>query len=105
MGDKVLQEMANIINKRLRTSDVFGRFGGEEFIICTIEQDDKGAQLIAEDIRQAVAAHRFEEGLQLTISIGVADPVKGSAKPSSVIKAADQALYRAKKRGRNCLAT
>lgn len=103
-GDDALRELAEFVNKRIRSSDIFGRFGGEEFIIASVEQNLSGAFKLAEEIRKSVSEHRFSSGLQFTISLGVAE--KSNQKTlSDLIQNADIALYKAKELGRNKVVT
>lgn len=105
-GDIVLKEVAEILQKSVRLQDTVARYGGEEFCIIMPETDKKSALGVAERIRIAVHEHPFKhESSQpkgnLTISLGIAtcpDDAEGS---TSLIKMADDALYRAKNGGRN----
>ncbi len=100
MGDRVLRELGLAVGNRLRGTDIFGRFGGEEFIIALIEQHASGAQALAEVLRQSVAEMEFDNGLKVTSSFGVAQ-LDAESGLEELIKHADQALYLAKERGRN----
>jgi diguanylate cyclase (GGDEF)-like protein len=97
-GDKVLQEMASLIRSHLRPSDRLGRWGGEEFIILASDADAARAFEIGERIRKLVEEHSFGIPEKLTASLGVA-----STPGIDLIKSADEALYRAKARGKNCV--
>jgi two-component system, cell cycle response regulator len=104
-GDFVLQELATLMVKSLRNEDVLARYGGEEFAIICRGLELKPAEALAERIRRGVEKHRFEfNGLAIpvTVSIGVAcapDPRVRDA-PALVV-AADEAMYMAKRTGRN----
>lgn len=100
IGDAVLVELANLVTKRLRQSDVFGRFGGEEFIIASMEQNASGAASLAEELRATIETHEFPEKLNLTASFGVAE-LAGDVLLSDLISYADKALYESKNAGRN----
>ena len=103
-GDQVLVEFANEIRKCLRSYDILGRIGGEEFIIFLPNTNLENASMIAERIRTRVEAHVFEVGLALikfTTSIGVSDFIPENATLDSVIPFADQALFQSKQEGRN----
>jgi len=104
-GDRYLRALGETIRANLRAADIPGRFGGEEFCLLLPETDLPGAQVIAERIRAAVAALQISEGretLKTTISIGIAvHPQHFSGTASSLVGAADEALYAAKKSGRN----
>jgi diguanylate cyclase (GGDEF)-like protein len=125
VGDQVLCMVASHL-KRVGGGGRPFRYGGEEFTILFSGKSREDAIPYLEKLREAIETAQFalrgknrpkktprklkkaepqSKSVSVTISIGVADPVKGRTKPSSVLKAADQALYRAKKRGRNCIAT
>ena len=102
-GDVVLRSVAETLTQRLRSSDVLGRVGGEEFCALLPHTDLAAALRVAEGLREAVEALRPDIGTQrlcITASIGVAcDPGTGSLQ--SIQHAADEAMYRAKAQGRN----
>jgi two-component system chemotaxis response regulator CheY len=106
-GDLVLQRFAGQMACHTRAYDVIGRYGGEEFIACLPEADADQAALVAERSRMGVekmAIDLPEHGktIRLTASFGVACLNPGSdEKADSVIKRADEALYKAKAKGRN----
>jgi diguanylate cyclase (GGDEF)-like protein len=102
VGDDALTVVAEAIRAELRPGDLFGRFGGEEFCVFLpdVAADDAGG--IAERIRGAVSGAPIPTARPVTISIGVAAAL--AAEPQefvSVLAAADRALYRAKREGRN----
>ncbi len=103
-GDRVLQQLARSCLEVLRTVDVVGRVGGEEFAILLPETDVDGAVEVAERLRAAIAAVGIprEEGvpLRVTVSIGVST-LAGNANLDTLMSQADDALYDAKHRGRN----
>lgn len=106
-GDEALKVIAGIIQQNLRRSDIAGRYGGEEFVICLPESKPSGAMFVAESLRRAVANHGSPiQGT--TISIGVATiqlelyEQTISQTALNLISAADQALYASKRNGRNC---
>jgi diguanylate cyclase (GGDEF)-like protein len=104
-GDYALATLAGLVSTTIRQEDVFARYGGEEFaVICRGIALD-GAGTFAERIRKLVAAHPFSyEGtpLRITISCGVASvPEIGMREHAELIAAADEALYSAKRGGRN----
>lgn len=104
-GDYVLRELAQLIRaSQLRPKDVFGRYGGEEFVILLGQTNLTAALPIGEKIRAAIQAHPFiYEGkrLPVTSSVGVAELTTAMESPQTLLKAADQALYTAKAAGRN----
>ena len=106
VGDSVLTELGQRIRANLRAIDLPCRIGGEEFMIALPDTDLKGACEVAERLRRAVHAKPFSGGakqgpLSLTISIGVAGLESASDTLEHMLKRADEALYRAKRDGRN----
>jgi diguanylate cyclase (GGDEF)-like protein len=109
-GDLVLQQLAEVLRATFRTSDAIIRWGGEEFLIVVRFIDRRNAAALAEKLRTAVAAHRFDvtpdTTLERTVSIGFASFPVSSAAPRAVsweqvVDAADRCLYVAKRSGRN----
>lgn len=100
VGDYVLKEMAVIVTSHIRKTDIFARYGGEEFVILMPEADLKGAMHLAEKIRERIENYRFKHINELTCSFGVS-LYRNNESPESMIKRVDDALYNAKKRGRN----
>jgi len=100
-GDAVLIEMVALFNQRLRSTDILGRWGGEEFIIVTPNTDLSAAMTLAEALRQELADHEFAMIGHQTASFGVAEFPGGSYSVSHLIGRADEALYKAKEKGRN----
>ncbi|HEX7051432.1 MAG TPA: PleD family two-component system response regulator [Longimicrobiales bacterium] len=106
VGDRVLQEMARILERTAREIDKIGRYGGEEFIVVLPDTDMDDAVTFAERVRQRVERHPFAvdraEPLHLTVSAGVATtPHPAVYNPRTLVQRADQALYAAKAAGRN----
>jgi diguanylate cyclase (GGDEF)-like protein len=103
-GDAVLREVARRLQAELRSVDFPGRFGGEEFAVVVVQADTESCAVLAERIRAAVMAAPVPTGdgeLSVTISIGLAAlPPNGCTGPE-LLAAADQALYAAKRGGRN----
>ena len=104
VGDAVLKTVAEAIQHRLRQSDVFGRWGGEEFLLILPETDLSHAAQLAENLRQLVSGLSIEPLSQVTVSQGVAE-FQNSDTELSHIKRADECLYRAKQEGRNRVIT
>ena len=109
-GDSLLRRIAEALRASLRDSDRVGRYGGEEFLLVLPETNLAGAEVVAEKTRQAVAAVRLvmPDGseVSVTISIGLASlddlrDQRAALAPREFIAAADAALYRAKRAGRN----
>ena len=104
-GDAVLKDVARLLKDTLRTVDSVGRYGGEEFLVLLPHTPPEEAQRTAERIRQRIEQHAFRAGsrtLRATVSVGVASWGMGDVRsPESLIREADQALYRAKEAGRN----
>jgi diguanylate cyclase (GGDEF)-like protein len=105
-GDAVLRKVAEVIRRSVRASDVCTRYGGDEFSIIVPENAASAIQT-GERIRQRVEAFRWDslgipQGLHVTVSIGVCMGEVGEAS-DSLIGRADQNLYQAKARGRNCV--
>ncbi len=97
-GDKVLKEFSEIVCNKIRSTDIFGRWGGEEFVLVLPETDFENAIKKAEKIREKIQNHDFR--FPVTVSIGVSDFKKGE-KIDDVIKRADECVYKAKNEGRN----
>ena len=104
-GDDVLREFAIRIRKSIRGIDLACRYGGEEFVVVMPETDMAVATVVAERLRRRIASEPFPiqeaaRSIEVTISIGIAG-LGPRDTAASVIKRADQALYRAKRDGRN----
>jgi diguanylate cyclase (GGDEF)-like protein len=103
IGDKLLQELAHVIEKQCRQTDLPCRYGGEEFAIVVPEPTEGGAASLAERCRQEVAKIQIAAGNEMvgaTVSFGVADATHAPSSEILVIHA-DNALYQAKNSGRN----
>lgn len=99
VGDEVLKSLAQLIKTSIRESDVFGRWGGEEFLIVCCGTDADGAYNLASKLRRKVELFEFPSVDRLTCSFGVAQI--DAAGTDDMVKRADDALYRAKQGGRN----
>jgi two-component system cell cycle response regulator len=104
-GDDVLREFALRIRKSIRGIDLACRYGGELFVVVMPETDMAVATVVAERLRRRIATEAFQiqqgaRKIDVTISVGIAALGPGDS-PAAVIKRADQALYRAKRDGRN----
>jgi diguanylate cyclase (GGDEF)-like protein len=105
-GDEVLKALAGILNKRLRDVDRSARYGGEEFLVLLPETDLEKGRTVAEDLRVQMEEYPFrgresQPFGKVTISLGVAAFPQDGPDADTLIKVADDALYRAKNRGRN----
>jgi len=103
-GDSVLREAAMRVANSVRVYDAVGRYGGEEILVVLPRCDRAQALIVAERIRECMAAGPIESGgadIAVTISLGVAVCTPGRFVPLALIKAADDALYLAKQSGRN----
>ena len=110
VGDRVLIQTAQVVASQLRTTDIFGRIGGDEFLVILPETDAGQAYQMAERIRAKVAGQSVETPSQpvtVTISIGIAGMSEDSHpdEVEALIHRADQALYAAKHAGRNRIVT
>ncbi|MBW2244521.1 MAG: GGDEF domain-containing protein [Deltaproteobacteria bacterium] len=106
-GDKVLAGVAMAMNEQVRETDYLARYGGEEFAMLLPEATLEGAVQLAEKLRFAVAAARFEvadgaDPVGVTVSLGVA---LFAHSPDATFDAADRALYEAKASGKDCVIT
>ncbi len=104
-GDAVLQQVASAVRALLRASDVLARYGGEEFALILPDTDLDAAWAIVDRLRREVAATdiRLSDGrtIRVTFSAGVSAFSGGDPRGQALLAAADEALYRAKARGRN----
>lgn len=99
-GDQVLKQIAEIVRHCVRTTDVAGRWGGEEFLIICCNTDVKGATELAERICNAMNFYEFDEVGHVTGSFGIASLCE-TCTSDNILSEADAALYRAKENGRN----
>ncbi len=105
VGDLLLQTVATVLKDTVRDTDIVARYGGEEFAILLPDTDESGVQQVAEKIRAAVEAIRFnvpetDITLKVTVSIGVS-VFRGNRR--EFFNAADRALYKSKAAGKNCV--
>jgi diguanylate cyclase (GGDEF)-like protein len=109
-GDAALQLTSQCLKSALRSADVASRYGGEEFSVLLPQTSTAEALVIAERIRHRVSSTPYPHGLNqpggaVTVSIGISSFGPGQDNPESVIRAADEALYAAKSRGKNRVET
>ena len=106
VGDDVLREFSRRIRKAVRGIDLACRMGGEEFVIAMPDTDAALAMLVAERLRQKIAADGFRipqtgEAIEVTVSIGISSLIGRDDSADGLVKRADAALYEAKRAGRN----
>lgn len=102
-GDRVLKNLARLLHQRLRQTDVIGRYGGEEFAVILIGADTTNAIRLMNEIREQFSQLRHQsdiEEFRVTLSCGLAE-ITNYDSPHALNDAADKALYRAKRSGRN----
>lgn len=109
-GDRALKRITELLKENLRLTDIPGRFGGEEFCVALLDTDLKAARQVAEKIRRVVEGENFpggeeQPGGRLTVSIGVAELDRERDRLEDLLQRADEALYRAKEKGRNRVET
>ena len=103
VGDRLLKALADVIRRSIRSSDTAARFGGEEFVVLLPRTDEEGAKTVADRIRNSfkeVSVDADGERVRTTVSIGVAT-WRGEGSVEEVIKKADEALYEAKRTGKD----
>lgn len=104
-GDLVLKNISEVITKSLRSCDVAGRYGGEEFSVILTDMNREVVLQLCERVRQSIESHEFNIGrecIKITVSIGVYyKSPEDYITTSEMIKKADEALYRVKESGRN----
>ncbi len=100
-GDNVLKKLADLVKNEIRKSDVIARWGGEEFAIILANTALSDAEKLAQKLRLCIETHSFE-GQNLTCSFGVTQLQKDDTN-TTLMKRVDDALYDAKKAGRNCV--
>jgi len=105
-GDETLREIAQLLLKHSRGINVIARYGGDEFVILLVETTKSGARLYADRIRQVLSAFPFGHRQRITASFGLTSLPEdvGAASPEELIRAADAALYAAKRAGKNTVA-
>ena len=103
-GDKILKEVAFLLNDSFRKTDIVFRYGGEEFVIILTETNAENAKIPLERLREKVEKNNFKfktQDLKVTISIGYASNLDDCEDATELFDFADDALYKAKENGRN----
>lgn len=98
-GDEVLIQVSQILSESCRSTDVLGRYGGEEFIVIMPDTNDRDAALLLERIQKCVAETSFKDGIHITLSCGISE-LNGES-VHGILKSSDIMLYEAKKKGKN----
>ncbi len=106
VGDRVICRVADLIQGRMRATDIVARVGGEEFCVLAVNMESHDAQLVFDELRQEIADDAIAygsdgESLHVSVSIGVCTETSGSLE--EMMKKADALLYKAKDSGRNCV--
>jgi diguanylate cyclase len=99
-GDVVLQEVAGVLRQAIRTSDPFGRWGGDEFLVVATNTDGNQAVELADRLRETLENCAFSTAGKVTASFGITTYESGDS-PETLIRRADMGLYKAKSGGRN----
>lgn len=106
VGDKVLVEVAGRLAGAVRPGDIPARFGGEEFVVFLPDTSLKQAESVAKTIKHQVEAEMCHIGslcVEVSVSIGIAAETGRPGRLDELVRQADEALYRAKEDGRNCI--
>jgi diguanylate cyclase (GGDEF)-like protein len=101
-GDEVLKEVTDCVKHSIRSYDIFGRYGGEEFLVIMPDATLEEAKSLAERIRNAIKVHTIQD-IKVTVSLGVTHYRSSDNVVDDIIKRADECLYEAKSAGRNCM--
>jgi diguanylate cyclase (GGDEF)-like protein len=105
VGDDTLRDVSQILGKHSRGINVCSRYGGDEFAVLLVETSKAGAKLYAERIRDVISKFRFAHGKTVTASLGIASlPDDDVSTAEGLFKMADEALYAAKRAGKNQVA-
>lgn len=99
-GDEILRRVSHRVQSRIRITDSLYRIGGEEFVVVIDGKDVDAAAVLAEELRERIEANELVPGIAVTVSIGVAQ-IRKSDSHDAWLNRADEALYAAKRSGRN----
>jgi diguanylate cyclase (GGDEF)-like protein len=100
IGDEILKKMSKFCTKHIRQTDIFCRWGGEEFVLLMVETDTEQAFTVCDNLREGIEQMEFANLPKITVSMGYTQVSTGDAK-GDIFKRADEALYEAKESGRN----
>ena len=101
-GDQVLRQAAEAIRQSSRDSDICCRYGGEEFVVILPDTNARNAEVLATRIHRKLAKQMLPEQIQVSVSIGISSSNHhNGGHPAALVEEADQAMYRAKEKGRN----
>ncbi|GJM45177.1 MAG: hypothetical protein DHS20C21_20190 [Gemmatimonadota bacterium] len=103
-GSEVLRRLSQVVMGELRASDILAKYGGDEFVVILPQTLREGARIVAERIRAAVEAYEFPgegDGMKITTSMGISQFPEDGDTTRELLEAADNALYQAKRTGRN----
>ncbi len=105
VGDNILRDFTDAVSQKLTTDDHLYRFGGEEFVVISHKRNQENTSILAEQLRESIDQHSFEQNLHITISLGIAE-YKSDETGFEWLGRADKAMYKAKEAGRNlcCIA-
>ena len=107
LGDKLLSDFARIMKKCCRTSDMIGRFGGEEFVMIASQTTKEHAYLLCNKLKESMRKHKFTGSanarVPITFSAGISSFPEDGAAVDELLKKADQAMYKSKKAGKNTI--
>lgn len=108
-GDKILQSLGNLLTQSIRKYDIACRYGGEEFLVVLPNTSLEQAERIAESLRQSVKGISVQKGLHViegvTLSLGISSYPKDGETQGAIVDAADRAMYKAKREGRDRVCT
>ncbi|MBU1191494.1 MAG: diguanylate cyclase [Gammaproteobacteria bacterium] len=103
VGDRVIKSLAHLLMQRLRQTDIVGRYGGEEFVVVLPDTDSEGAAAVMEEVRKAFSDIEFDTeagSFSVTLSVGLVS-CGNCGEAETIAEQADQAMYEAKRTGRN----
>jgi len=102
VGDSILKELSQLIAKMIRKSDVFGRWGGDEFLLILLETKEEDALIFAEHLDKVIQEHHFRRDISISCSFGVTCYKNGDTR-ESLMSRVDKYFYNTKRNGNNTL--